>query len=145
MQDYITIHQWLPLKKETRDKLKALFYIKSTGMVEVETDQFGKATVKNDGFTNTDLQVITVEKLVDFVGSAAVNENIYDLWKRVIDKIELPQQLIDEGSAVVLPKEEIKTMNTADNQLQCDRCPFKTGSARGLKIHKSKHSKIKVA
>lgn len=135
--DYITIHQWLPLKKETKDKLKEIFYLRPTGMVEVETDQFGKATVKADGFTNTDLQVITVEKLIDFVGSAAVNETIYDLWRRCVEKVENPLTIKEE----IVQETKIVPMNTADNQLQCDMCPFRTGSVRGLKIHKSKHVK----
>lgn len=159
--EYITIHQWLPLKKETREKLKEIFYLKSTGMVEVETDQFGKSTIKNDGFTNTDLQVITVEKLVDYLGTAAVNETIYDLWKLVVEKVEMPEKhFLDELKEPLKPVQVINPevlppheglpghavpMNTADNQLKCVRCPFVTGSSRGLKIHSAKHNRIKVA
>lgn len=87
--EYITIHDWLPLKKETREKLQQIFFIPKTGMTEVETDQFGKAHVMKDGFTPVDLQVITVEKLVDYLGTAAINETIKDLWKRAVEKVEM--------------------------------------------------------
>lgn len=147
--EYITIHQWLEVKKETRAKLRQIFFIPSTGMVEVVTDEFGKSSVKQDGHTNVDLQVITVEKLVDYLGSAAINETIFDLWKRAIEKVENP---LVEIPAIEVTKEQVakvedgKVMNTADNQLKCDKCPYQTGNKRALTAHKTfKHNRVKVA
>lgn len=151
---FVTTHQWLPLKKETRDKLAQIFFIPRTGMTEVETDNFGKSYVLSDGYTNSDLQTVTAEKLIDFLGGAAVNETILDLWKRAIDKVEMKTEIVNPVEPLTVEEKQeikeqilpdVKSMNTADNQLKCGKCPFVTGSARGLKIHSAKHNRIKVA
>ncbi len=157
--DYITIHQWLAVNKETRAKLRQIFFIPSTGMVEVVTDEFGKSHIKQDGHTNVDLQVITVERLRDYLGTAAINETIYDLWKQVVEKVETPvtdeqikdavdilksEKILQEGNPIVVIDQKGNIpMITVKTPRKCDNCHFVTGSARGMKIHQAKHNKVK--
>lgn len=134
---------WLSLTKATRDKLKELFLVPKTGLVEVVTDSFGHSQIKADGHTFADLQVITVEKMQDYLGSIPANETPEELFRKVVIKVETPEAVTPEVLEVIA--EAIKPMNTADTPLQCDQCPYTTGNKRGLNMHKNiKHKKAKV-
>lgn len=146
----ITTLDWLKVKGETRTKLRDIFLIPQSGMTEVETDQYGKSHIKSDGHTNVDLQVLTVEKMRDFLGTAASDETVYDLFKKVLEKVESPITFDNTTATqepvnipIDVPSATI-TVNIASDQLKCDQCPYETGNKRALTAHKTfKHKKAK--
>lgn len=151
--EFITIHQWVPLNKSTREELKKVFLIKMSGLIKVETDSRGVSSVLDDGVTDEDLRVITVEKLQDFLGSIALNDTLEDLFKQTVIRIESPIEnpITSESlesftptevplSDVLLPLPPLQE-NTATTQLQCEKCPFQTGSKFALRMHVGKNHK----
>ncbi len=78
--DRIYQQQWIALPKETREHLKKVFGIQATGVAEI-IDQ----TVVSDGVTNANLQVITAERMAEYVGST---ESFLRLWELTIAKVK---------------------------------------------------------
>lgn len=145
--EQITTPIFLSVSKETRDKIRKEFLIGMSGHAEVVTDQFGKATVLCDGTTNSDLQNLTVEKMRDFLGTAAVNETVYDLFKRVVEKIEEPEKIAkilevdrEEGikSGILSPEpiiQQTEKPQTINNVNKCPDCEYTHASKNGLRMH----------
>lgn len=156
MIEQITIPIWVSLSNETRGKLREIFKIPMSTHTEVVTDHMGKGIILCDGSTNVDLQVITVEKLQDFLGSIALNENIYDLFKRAVMKIESKEETVESTARQLelpldtrdVPKNaievkradikadqdgitEIKTSTT----FRCPECIYENASKQGMRMH----------
>lgn len=96
---------WIDLPKQVRAKLVEVFGIERTGITEVR-DQ----TVISDGFTNTDLQGITLDKMNQYIGSV---ETFPRAWELTLMKVnyELNPPMIEIGVGEIKleeVKEEIK-------------------------------------
>lgn len=125
MIDQITIPEWVSVNAETRAKLRNILKIPKSGSTQTEIDAFGHGRVITDGCTHADLQNITVEKLVDYLGTAAVDENIHSLFKQAIEKVEqVPQQEVP--TEVNIPK---------DNLIKCEKCEFQSASKVAVRLH----------
>jgi hypothetical protein len=143
--EQITTPIFLSVSKETRDKIRKEFLIGMSGHAEVVTDQFGKATVLCDGTTNSDLQNLTVEKMRDFLGTAAVNETVYDLFKRVVEKLEYVEPVETVVTTVEPVKEETKTVEVdskiVGDKIKCEKCDFESASKFAMRMHVSRKHK----
>jgi len=128
--DQVTVPLWVSVKTETRKKLREIFMVPQSAYTETVVDPFGQSYLVSDGSTNADLQVITVEKLREFLGSAATDETVYDLFKRVVEKLESEEQKTEE------PKIEVPV-----EKLKCDKCEFTTASKFALRMHISRFHK----
>lgn len=140
---------WVSVNSNTRDKLREIFKIPRTSHAEVITDSMGKGTVVCDGTSNVDLQELTVEKMIDFLGTAAIDETIYDLFKKVVEKIETPE-LIESTTIELKPSIEpinassdvLKEEQTIINVNKCPDCEYTHASKQGLRMHiYKKHTK----
>lgn len=91
---------WVDLPKEVRQRLSEVFGIERTGITEVR-DQ----TVISDGYTNTDLQAITLEKMEEYIGS---KETFHRAWELTLAKVkyELNPPTIVIGEGELKDKEE---------------------------------------
>lgn len=131
MIEQVTVPTWVSVKYETRTKLRELFMIPHSSHAEVITDAMGHSTVMSDGTTNTDLQSLTVERLRDYLGSAAINETVHDLFKKVVEKIEKPVEIVPQGSINEVKSEPIKEVNNN----KCPDCEYTHASKQGLRMH----------
>ena len=147
MIEQIVVPQWVSVKAETREKLRGILMIPKTGHCETITNELGVSQVVSDGTTNIDLLSITVEKLIGFLGSAAINETVYDLFKRAVKKIEEP-----EIEHLLVPPEmiqqvsEITSTIVADSKvvgdvIKCEKCQFETKSKVAMRLHVGKKHK----
>ena len=136
MQEQIYPQQWVQLKPETRAKLREIFLIPKTSFAQVVTDHMGVGTVVSDGTTIVDLQSLTVEKMRDYLGTAAVDETVYDLFKRCIEKLETiePKITVIDNVPHVEYKEEGMVMKNI-NVNKCPDCEYTHASKQGLRMH----------
>ena len=145
MIESITVPQWVSLKQETRNKLREIFKVPKSTHTEIVTDQYGKANVLCDGSTNVDLQVITTERLVDYLGGAAVNETIYDLFKRAVEKVETDiPNIIKKAPEIpkIEPASDIKAdSKVVGNTIKCEKCAFESASKFAMRMHVGKKHK----
>ena len=88
---------WLSLSSETRQKLKILLSIPRTGGTEVVDGR-----VVSDGYTDRDLQVITLERLQELAGST--ESDFYKLFNQLVQNVENPPLEV-----VNTPQEEVIT------------------------------------
>jgi hypothetical protein len=147
--EQITVPTWLTISAETRMKLREIFKINQSSHTQVVTDQFGKPQVLSDGCTDADLQAITVEKLRDFLGTAASDETIYDLFKLTVRKVEKPGMIetasVEEKHATnepVAPTNDIKAdSRVVGDTLKCEKCAFETRSKFAMRMHMGKKHK----
>lgn len=89
---------WMILSKEVRNKLAEIFKINRTAITEVRDD-----TVICDGYSNTDLSVITLEKMQEYTGEVG---SFGAIWELTLKKIELelhPELKIEEPTVVEIP------------------------------------------
>lgn len=64
MYNNIPSQLWMLLDKPTRSYLATVFRIPMTGVREIIDDR-----VISDGYSNTDLHAITLEKMIEYIGS----------------------------------------------------------------------------
>ena len=153
MIEQITQPIWVSLKLETRNKLREIFKVPRSSASETITDNFGVSHIVSDGSTNVDLQAITVEKLVEYVGSAAINETIYDLFKRAVAKAETPAIVIEtvdvhKGDFLKMPeiKDATPTINVPEGKtplFKCPECAYTHASKRGMRMHQMRKHPVK--
>jgi hypothetical protein len=135
------------VKASTRAKLRQIFFIPHSSHADVVTDHMGIATVMSDGTTNVDLQSLTVEKMHDYLGSAAINETVHDLFKRCVQKIESPTpepiiQPLSTTKAEIAPQIDLKAdSKVVGETIKCEKCAFESKSAFAIRMHISKKHK----
>jgi hypothetical protein len=148
--EQITVPLWLSVTKETRDKLRELFLIPKSASCEVVTNEMGVGIVISDGTTNVDLQQLSVPKMIDYLGTAAIDETVYDLFKRCIEKIETivistPIPSIEKPLvpiAETLPQNDIKAdSKVVGDTIKCEKCEFQTASKFAMRMHVGKKHK----
>lgn len=138
---------WVQLKPETRQKLRDIFSIPHSSHSEVVNNNFGVSQVISDGTTNIDLQSLTIEKMRDYLGTAAVNETVYDLFKRVVETIESTPRTpnISEtiaGSAIPTNTNDLKAdSSVVGDTIKCEKCGFQTASKFAMRMHVGKKHK----
>lgn len=76
---------WIKLPSEVRHNLVVLFDISRSGRTIVEYRAEG-AVVTSDGYTPTDIEAITLEKMQMILGST--DENFYSLFSDVVDNLD---------------------------------------------------------
>lgn len=136
--EQITVPIWVSLSQETRNKLRQIFFIPHSSHAEVVTDAMGNSKVISDGTTNEDLKTLSVERMRDFLGSAAINETVYDLFKRTVEKVE------EVTNGTLEPKIENGSAILPTNTLKCPDCEYTHASKQGMRMHiYAKHTKKK--
>lgn len=123
MFEKINQQHWISLPRETRQHLVKVFGLIPNGIAEIR-DQ----SVVSDGYTNSDLERITAEKMAEYVGST---ESFSRLWELTLSKVkyELNPPMVMQGAAVtslVPPLIQIpeRTLTSAPF---CDKCDSKGG------------------
>lgn len=99
---------WLSLPKETKEELIKVFGIQRTGVTEI-VDQ----RVVSDGYTEKDLEVISLDKMNEYIGS---HETFVRAWEITLAKIysELHPpvgEIGDDGIATVIEEEKVLPIN----------------------------------
>ena len=137
MIQQITTPLFVSLSPETRDKIREIFKVPRTSYAEVVTNPMGQATVVCDGTTNVDLQQLTVEKMRDFLGTAAINETIYDLFKKCVEKIEtpVPEAIVQPVSTTTANIASPNDIKATINVNKCPDCAYTHASVKGLRMH----------
>ncbi len=134
--EQVTIPIWVSLDIETRNKLRQIFLIPKSSHADVVTDHMGVARVMSDGTTNEDLKQLSVEKMRDYLGTAAINETVYDLFKQVVDKIEKVETFKEIEN---LPNPFIQVIHDkvdfVPKVLKCEDCDYTHASKQGLRMH----------
>ncbi len=92
--------QWVNLDSRIRVKLVEIFDIPRSGHTEVEDNK-----IITDGFTNTDLTAITIEKMQGYLLDTT-EEDYFKLFNSVLDVIK--NQLSEEDRASEILKAELK-------------------------------------
>lgn len=98
------VPNWMALSKETKDHLIKVFGLVKTGNSEIRDQE-----VVTDGFTNNDLEGITLSKMAEYTGSPA-SESFHRLWEVTLSKVkyELHPPIMDISlKAEIVP--EVKT------------------------------------
>jgi len=99
-QAQINQHQWVQLSAETRNKLAGIF-----GIPRSEASAIMGNTLVSDGHNNSDLAVVTKEKMEVYLGIVVGSKlDFYELFKMVVELVEKKKVLTDE--------ERIKTIET---------------------------------
>ena len=116
MFSQIYIQYWMTLSKETRDKLTVIFSVPKTGVVEVIND-----TVITDGHNNTDLQVITLDKLKAYTGQ--LKGTFSELLEMAINKASEANtaMTIEEMEAIPKPYCEFCTSTQGRHRKGCPK------------------------
>lgn len=138
---YINTLLWLQQDKEIRVKLAEMFKIPKTGLVEVVTDAFGKSQVKSDGHTNADLQVLTVERMQEYLETMPSDISMEDLFKMVVTKAGGVKHGPEVESATEMPSVVKETVSgIPESKFACDKCEYKASNKGILTMHKkNKH------
>lgn len=119
---------WIKLPEEVRHKLVVLFDIPRSGRTVVEYRAAG-AVVTSDGFTPTDIEAITLEKMQGLLGSDS--DNFYKLFEQVADNLDA---LLDG----TLGKSDKVDKMEAPTKPFCDSCDSKGGRHKKV-CPKNKH------
>jgi len=128
-------HNWMALSKEYREHLIKVFGIIPTGIREVID-----MTQVSDGVTNKDLEVITSEKMIEYVGSTEPFSRLWDLTLMKVkyelnppfDLSNLRQVSPEEHETIKVTNEEVKSeplivpeLKTEEKKKFCDSCDSK--------------------
>lgn len=116
------------MPEEVRHKLVVLFDIPRSGRTVVEYRAAG-AVVTSDGFTPTDIEAITLEKMQGLLGSES--DNFYKLFEEVADHLD---QLLDGSLGKIDKTDETET----PAKRFCDSCDSK-GVRHKKACPKNKH------
>lgn len=157
LQDNLSIAEYMQQKRDTREALCAIFSVKRTGRTETVVDATGVGKCISDGATYSDLQAITFDKLVTYLGGADENDNIHSLFVKAVNKIESPmfvlpmptvedvpvidkiveETKVEEENKVVLPQadKKIDLHKMEDTKTKCAKCAFETASKIAMKMH----------
>ncbi len=133
MFERIYQQHWINLPKETRQHLVKVFSLGATGITEVRDN-----TVVSDGFTNTDLERITLSKMAEYVGSSLESmETFARLWEITLSKVNqelYPPIMLPEEKVVYIPGTQPRTQPETDPSLlielptpYCNQCTSKGG------------------
>jgi len=110
--------QWMKLSREVREKLVHLFGLERTGISEIRDDE-----VISDGFSDSDLQSITKEKMCEITGLPC-ELSFSSLWEVITVKVAN-----DVHPLVTESKEEI--INNVDvppvQNVYCTTCTSTKG------------------
>lgn len=128
---------WVSVKAETRNKLREIFLVPKTSFAQVVTDHMGVGTVISDGCTNEDLKSLTVEKMQDYLGTVAVNDTVFDLFKRCVEKIEYIAPVEEKPQEGAISENPIlkETTSEQSNVIKCPDCEYTHASKQGMRMH----------
>jgi hypothetical protein len=140
MIDQISTHEYIILKKETRDALHATFGIPQTGHTETVTDSSGKGRVISDGTTYKDLESLTFEKLLTFLGQADPEDNVHSLFTKVVNILEKPPvdlgiKIENAAKDIAAAEEKSNVENPSIDNVKCAKCEFRASTNKVMKEH----------
>jgi hypothetical protein len=95
-------HQWVKLPAEQRRKLVDIFKITRS-----EPSSIMGNTLLSDGHNNKDLQLVTREKMMEFLGLSQTTLGFYELWDLVLKQVDKREILSIEAQLDKIEKENI--------------------------------------
>ncbi len=131
--DQVTPAEYIILKQDTRIKLHKLFNIPQTGVTETVTDATGRGIVVSDGTTYKDLEALTLDKLMTYVGGSDEKDNIHTLFVKAVNRLESEPASVEttfEHSSVTPG-----FIGPIPEGFKCEKCEFRSASKHGMKIH----------
>lgn len=103
-------HIWMALPKDIKDHLVTVFNIPRTGVSEIRDQQ-----LVSDGYSIEDLQVITLPKMIEYIGSEETFPRAWEL-SCAKAKYELnPPMSLNTVKTEVIEEEKLPTPNTSKN------------------------------
>ncbi len=142
-KDQITPQEYIILKLETRNLLHSIFGIPKSGATETITDQSGIGRLVSDGTTYKDLEILTFEKLLTFLGEAKPEDNVHSLFTKVVQRLESPVKDIiapvnnvEEKVEESKESEIVKKVDPGIDGLKCELCPYATANVKALHMHR---------
>lgn len=84
---------WLQLSSEVKSKLKEIFAIPKSGGV-IFHQVGGKGIVESDGHTVNDLNVVTLEKMSQYLGLPETATDFWGTFDLVCDKVEGKEKML---------------------------------------------------
>lgn len=103
---------WLSLSQETRSRISTFLSLPRTGTTEVINDG-ANSRVVSDGYTDADLEHITPELLRENLGEPTLvklgvsTTDVYEMFRELVRRVELPVVEIDPSTFVEEKKEEV--------------------------------------
>ncbi len=142
MQSQISPQEYVILKKETRDALHSIFGISRSGSTETITDTTGMGRIVSDGTTYKDLEILTFDRLLTFLGESTPEDNVHSLFTKVVQRLELPIKDLNEmydNKPIIsdLKTEEEKPVvkNESVDAVKCAKCEFRASTNKIMKEH----------
>lgn len=145
--DQVSTSEYIKQKQETREALREIFGIQRTGKTETIIDAQGKGHVVSDGMTFKDLEVLTFQRLKEFVHDGTDDNNVHSLFIKAVNKIEAPKEDFSKNNVSsdeipqepkVVSEEKIEQPQSGD---KCAKCEFRTASKIAMKLHFGKFHK----
>ena len=101
---------WIDLPKDVRQKLAEVFDIERTGITEIRDN-----TVISDGFTNKDLEAITLPKMTEYIGS---DETFHRAWELTLMKVrsELNPPVMEIGVGSI--EDSVRVVESITKQIE---------------------------
>lgn len=128
--------EWMRLSKDTRNTLRQLFGIPMSGSGWVKDN-----VQVQDGVTELDLQAITQERLMTYLGH---DGNYDDLLKETIAQVEGTLFISERFQGIQELPEEIKEDMGEKTQepMKCEDCEFVGKNTKAIRMHSTrKHAK----
>lgn len=92
--------EWLKLSIPTRSLMIGQFNIPKSGFTHVQDGQ-----ILTDGYTEQDLQVVTVERLQEYLDSKETD--FYKLLSKTVEKLE-SEAMMKEAEKLTMPQEVVE-------------------------------------
>lgn len=108
MRYQISTTQWLELSNDLRNKIAAMFDLKKGAGAKV----YGSRLI-SDGYTNENLQGITVEKINAFMGTSFVEKEILEAFHQFVEFIKNGNEKIEHGKTI---SQQVEGTNSNGNE-----------------------------
>lgn len=130
MEDKLSVAEYMHQTREIRDMLSSVFGIPRTGKTETVVDATGKGICVSNGTTYGDLENLSFDKMVTFLGGATDTDNIHSLFIKVVTKLEdEPVKVKEEVYIPVIPQPVVQ------NTSKCEFCSYENSNPRAMRMH----------
>lgn len=118
---------WMHQPQDVRNHLQKVFNITRTGITEIRDQE-----VITDGYTNTDLETVTADKMSAYVGSPTGELSFSRLWEIVLSKVksELHPPIFEIQSSGIIVDINPSTTPSVPEKRYCDTCVSTKGRHR---------------
>lgn len=107
MQIQVTVPEWLKLSQETRVRLAEKFQLSRSRGTQMEQQGEGSVLV-SDGYSNSDLEGITLEKMQEYLQDTSISGDFVSLFHGVLEKIEAEKTMV-RNISIFNPQKEVST------------------------------------